>query len=321
MGERVFTMVQYGVEGTKGTAVPATAKWPGTVKVPTDRKPKFPRYATGRRSGAITSRIDQYLVDGMTLSMDEGVYEYLPVLFNMLMVGATTAGTGKWQYKPTLTTAGVYDTTTIEFGDDTEQYEVEYCMCRRVRNSGRTGADEPVKVEAELFGRQITVTSFTAAQTLKATLTPMIANMATFSIDTTWAGLGGTAKTGLLREWDIEILNGLHPKFFANGTMTFGGYGEGDLAVLATFVYEGNADADAEYDAFAAQTSRAMRLLIGDATNGLQIDMFGRYEEIIPLASESDGNNLHTAVFHGMDDNQATPHIVEVIVNTPSTTL
>lgn len=322
MGERVFSKVQYGLEGagTKGTAVPSTAIWPGRITVPADRKPVFPAYATGRKSGPITSQVNQILVDPMTLSIDEAVIEKMPLLFNLLLVGSTAAAAGAWTYAPSLTAAGTYDAATIEFGDDTEQYEVEYCMCRRLRISGRLGANEGVKVEAELFGRQITVTSFTAALTL-GTLTPLIANLTKFWINDTWATVGNTQKTGLLREFDIEIMNGLHPKFMADGALVFSSYGEAELSVVGTFVYEGNADADTEYDKFVAQTARAIQLQIGDDTNGVKIQMYGKYEEIIPLGSESDGNNLHTVVFHGMDDNQATPHILGVVVNTAATAI
>lgn len=320
MGERVFSLVQYGVEVTKGTAVAATAIWPGTVRVPADRKPTFPRYSTGRRSGPITSQVNQVLADGITLAMEGVASEKLPILFNLFLKGGVTAAAGSWTYDPTLTAAGTYDAITLEYGDDTEQYEIEYCMCRRLRISGRLGADEGVNVEAELYGRQISVSSFTTPLSL-GTLTPLVANVSKIYINDTWATLGSTQKTGLLREFDIELLNGLHPKFMADGTLYFSSYGEGDLSVLATFVYEGNSDADTEYDKFIAQSARAIRLEIGSATEGLVLDMYGKYEEIIPLGSESEGNNLHTAVFHSMDDNQATPHVLKAVVKTAATAL
>ena len=326
MGEKVFGKIQYGKEVTKGTAVVATAMFPGQIVVPSDRKVMFPRYATGRKSGAIASQINQYLVDGATLGMEAAVFEKLPLFFSCGLKGnitATEVTAGQadylWAFAPTLTAAGTYDALTIEYGDDTEQYEVEFCMFRSIKISGKVGADEPVKVEGTFFGRQISDSAFTAALT-PGTLTPMIANSVKIYIDSTWATLGSTIKSGLLREYSIEIITGLHPKFMGDGQLYFSTYGEGELACIADFKFEGNSEADAQWDAWRAQTNRAIRLLIegpqigSGEKNKLQIDMFGKWEDVHPLDSEEEGNNLHSAVLNCMDDNQATAHILDVNV-------
>lgn len=318
MGEKVFTMAQYGVEVTKGTAVASTKIWPGTVKLGTDRTPKFVKYANGRRGGATATRVDQIHASDIVLTMEDGAFEKLPLLFSMLLKGGVTPVAGVWTFDPSLTAAGTYNAITLEYGDDTEQYEIPYCMCTSVRISGRLGADEPVKVEARCFGQKIDVTGFTGGLT-QGTLTGMIANIATLWIDSSWAGLGGTKKSALLRSYDIEITNGVHPKWLADGSLSYNAYGEGELGIVASFDYEGGTDADTEYDKFIAGTPQAFRLLIGDATNGLQIDWYGAYELVLPLGSESEGNNITTAVVQGMDDNGATPHKLLVKVNTPAT--
>ncbi len=89
-----------------------------------------------------------------------------------------------------------------------------------------------------------------------------------------------------------------------------------------TLTFEGNADADTLWDAYYAETAKALRLQIlgsqiGTGENhSLTIDTFGMFEEVIPLGDEKDGNNLHTAIFHGISDNQATPHLLGVKVST-----
>lgn len=319
MGERVFTKSQYAVEVTKGTAIASTAIWPGTVSVPPDRKVQFLAPLTGRRGGSTVSSVAQIRIDPLTMRMEAAYTEKLPLLFLMLLDGTVTAALGKWTFSPSLTAAGSYKSLTLEYGDDTQAYEAEYVMGRRLKISGKTGEDGHVSVELECFARQETKTTFTAGLT-QGTLTPLVANLSQFYIDPTWATLGATKKTALLREFDIEITNGVHPKQLADGALTFGTYGEGELGVTASFVYEGEASAVTEYDAYKAQTARAIRLVLGSPTEGIQIDMFGRYETIQPMGQEADGNNLHVAAFVGQDDNQATPHKVAVVCNTAATT-
>jgi len=328
MGEVVFRKNQYGLEVTKGTAVPATAMWPGVVRLPADRKPVFPKYVTGTRGAAIISQVNQYLVDGLMLESPEGgmVFEKLPLVFSIGLKGGVTAaevtpaqGDYGWAFTPSLTASNTPDAITLETGDDVEQYEVEYVMAKRIRLGGKIGQNEGVTCEVECFGRQVSDSAFTAALT-PGTLTPMTANLVKMWIDANWAALGTTQKTGLLREWNLEILTGYHFKFMADGQLYFSSHGEGVIDALLTMVYEGNTAADTEWDAFRAQTSRAIRIkvegpVIGTGTaNSLTIDLFGRYEEIVPMAQESEGNSLHTAVFHAISDNLATPHLIGVTV-------
>jgi len=329
MGELMFRKIQYGKEGTRGTAVPATAMWPGIVSVPADRKPKYPEEVLGLRSRSQRSVIHQILADGLTLSMEDGIFQKLPILGLVTLKGGVSGveqtvdqADYLWDVTPSLTAANAPDTMTLEYGDDTQAYEIEYVMGKSLKFSGKIGADEPVKVEAGLFGKQITPTTFTAA------LTPtngeaMIANLAKLFIDSTWATLGSTQKTDLLREFSVEILTGNHPKFYANGSKLMSGYGEGFLDCLVALTFEGNAAADGYFDGFQAGTNYAIQLLIEGTQIGtgekhtLELDFFGDFEEAIPLASEQDGNNLHTLMFHTFSDGQATPHqfAMKVITN------
>jgi len=135
----------------------------------------------------------------------------------------------------------------------------------------------------------------------------MIANLVEIYIDSAWADLGTTQKTALLREFTVEFLTGLHPKFHGDSLM-FTTYGEGYIDVMANFVLEGGSDADSLFDDMQAETSKAIRINIigaqigtGD-THSLQIDMFGRFEQVLPMDQEVDADNLHSAVFRVMYD-------------------
>lgn len=328
MGELVFRKIQYGKEVTRGTAVVATKMWPGKISVPVDRTPVFPELTTGRRARAQSGVFNQILVDGFTLSMEQGVFQALPMLFSMGLKGGVTATETTpsqtdylWDFSPSLSASNAQNGMTVEFGDDTQAYEIEYCLARSLKIAGALGDDAGVSLEAECFGKQITATTFTAALT-PGTYEFMVANMTKLYIDPAWATLGATQKTGLLQDFSIEIQTGLHPKFLANGVKTMTSHGEGFFDVMATFTFEGGSAADTEFDNFQAGTKRAIRLEVIGSQLGtgtpykLTVDMFGQFESVIPLSSEKNGNNLHAAIFHCLDDNLATPHMFAVTCTT-----
>lgn len=320
MGEAIFRKVQYGkeVKTTHGTAVAATRVWPGTVSVPNDRTPQRVRFMDGTRLPAQLRKINQIHVDGINLACENMTFQALPLLFSTGLKGdvtptETTAGQLDylWTFTPSWTASNTPDSVTLEYGDDTQAYEVEYCMARKIKLSGKIGDDSFVKGEAELFGKQITPTTFTAAQTLAGTEL-MVANMTKIFIDTAWAGLGGTQITNLLREWSLELTIGNHAKFLGDASKMMSTHGEGIIDAILTLTYEGNTAADTQFDLFQAGTERAIRISIegaqiGTGTNHkLMVDLFGGYDEIIPMGGEQDGNNLHTAIF-SINSNRLSP--------------
>lgn len=327
MGEKVFRKVQFGLEAdaTPGTAVLATSMFLGTANVPVDRKPVYPEDTLGLRSRANRSVIYQIGVDKFTLKVEHGYFQALPFLLSTLLKECTPTETTPsqsdylWAYTPSLTAANDPRTATIEVGDDTQAYEIEYCMGKSLKIEGKLGENAPVSLEQEFFGKQVTPTTFTVLS-LPSGVEEMAANTAQIFIDSAWANLGGTEKTSLLREFSVEILTGNHPKYHG-GELTMTGHGEGALDCMITFTFEGNSDADVLFDSFQAQTTKAIRLAvtggqIGTGTNhGLIVDAFGTFEEVIPLGSEKDGDNLHTAVFHSINDGSGHQFAVSVTTN------
>lgn len=330
-GERTFIKFQYGKEGTRGTAVAATGVMladPAPVKA--DRKPRFPEEALGVRAASMRSIIDQYLVaDSMKFS--NGYFQVLPALFGCGIKGGITPtevsggqGDYRWDFYPSMTAANAPDSLTLERGDDTQAVECEFSMFDRYKISGviPQGAEgAPVMIEAGYFARQDTPTTFTGALSLP-TVESINAKVARLYLDTTWAGVGGTEKTGLLRGFDIELLTNVHPKFHGGADKFFDTYAEGMLAAMVTLTIEGNADADAIWDAFRAQSLAVMRLSISGAQIGtgtnhkLVIDVSGKWEDVTPISSIENGNNLHQAVLHGLyDPTGAKIYQVQVVTN------
>jgi hypothetical protein len=204
-----------------------------------------------------------------------------------------------------MTAANTVDTITLEAGDETDAYEMEYLLFSRIKFSGvvAQGTDEaPVAIEGDYFARQVTKTSFTGAITAP-TVDTMNAGLSRLYIDALWANRGTNEVTSILRAWEVEIITGLHPKFFGSANRYFDSHGQGFIEVVLTLTLEGGADADTEYDKYILGTQQAISLQILGAQIGagdvaqLTVNVWGAYENVIPLGAEEQGNNLHTAIF------------------------
>jgi len=320
MGERAFYKVQYGLESPSahGTEVNATRIWLGSVdKVPDDHVPVFPLHNLAIRGRANEGEIYQWLVDGLTLNGPEnGAYfQMLPFMFSLFFKGAVSAseqhpgqGDYKWTFTPSLTAVNNPDSATLEYGDNQQAYITKFLMGKRLVLGGVMGQNQAVRASLECFGDKVEKTTFTAGLS-KPSITPMAANQSKIYMDALWANKGTTQKTGLLRSWEVEFLNGGHPKFHGNG-LTFDAHGEGYLDFMLTLELEGNADAVALYDASKAnpKTPSAFEIKVpgpqigtGD-THLLKLDLWGAPEYVTPMDSDADGDHLYKALIHGLYD-------------------
>lgn len=333
---RAFSKFQYGKESTRGTAVAATKILAGAqVKgVPTDRQYQFIEDALGVRAASARSNAYELLVED-TLTLPACYYQALPLIFSCGLKGNITAseatpgqGDYLWTFTPSMTAANAPDTVTLEMGDDTQAYEIEYVMFRNIKVSGeiaQDGGDSPVQVEVEYFGRQVTATTFTGALTLP-TMTTMNAKLARLYKDALWASKGTTELASTLRGFEFEIMTGIHPKFFGDANRYFSTHGEAILGAMLTLTLEGNSTADSIWDDYQAGTASAYALkingpVIGTGTaHNLSLFVFGQPESVIPLNEESSGNNLHAVVIHGMYGTTGA-QILDVLCTTNSNTI
>jgi hypothetical protein len=328
MGEATYIKNQYGKEVTKGTSVVATRIFPGEVKLPKDRTPVKVRFMDGTRLPAHKKSINQIHVDGIRLTMPVGVFQGLPMLFSITLKGGVTAtevttsqADYLWDFTPSWTATNAPDAITLETGDNTQAYEVEYVMGRRIKISGKIGDDGFIAVECDAFGKQITPTTFTASQALPGQEL-MLGNMVKLYIDPLFANAGATEKTGLLKEFSLEIMVGNHAKFLAGGSKMMSSHGEGIVDAILTLTMEGNTDADANFDLYQAGTEKAVRIeilgsQIGTGTvHSAKFDLFGSFDEVIPLGGEDNGNNLHTAIFSINSNRLSTQAALGVKVTT-----
>jgi hypothetical protein len=170
-----------------------------------------------------------------------------------------------WTFTPALTAPNTpdesdgIDTFTIEYGDDTQAYEAEYCFATQIQISG--APNEPVKISLTINGRQETDTTFTAALTAQ-TVQRAPFNKAKFYIDTTWAGLGGTQKTGLLRgfTWTLDTM--FKAFVTADGNLYFASVVEDKKNPVLELTYRWNSDSDSEKTKYENRTDAFLRIEI-----------------------------------------------------------
>ena len=330
MGERALSVVQYGrqVAASHGVPVPATRMALKVVEpLQSDRVPSFPEEDFGARARSIRSWIGQHMVSD-TLTFEEAYFEMLPFMFSCGLKGAIAPGAvganWLWTFNPLTKVANVHDSFTLEKGDNVVNYECSYGMFERINIKGviNQGSEvSPVTVTGDFFADEWIVAGATAL--VPITTWPINAKTATLHIDATWLGLGTSPMTDTLRAFDIDILTGLHPKMLATADKHFTSHAEGIIHVTSAFTFEGNANASAEYGNFLTQTDRAYELVLTNAASPtasvLQIDVFGRWKEVIPFADEDRGNNLFTLVHESMldpFDYATTPDMLEVLVTT-----
>lgn len=336
MGSLTFWKSQYAKETVRGTAVTvATKRFYGMVGIPKDRTIQHPELALGVRASSGIAEVRQILADPVTLTLDNAYYQALPMMFSILLKGGVTAteqtvgkGDYLWDFTPDLTASGNPDTITLQTGDNDQAFLIEYLMGKKFTLDFATGEDSDAKVAEECFGKQISKGTFTAAISAPATQEMIQGNTVQMWMDGTWATLGTTAQTNLLRSGSVEIGSGNHPKFFGQGVKTLSAFGEGDVYGAAKFVFEGGVGAVAIFDAWQAATPKAIRLKFtggliaaGGLAHSLIVDLYGTFEDVIPLSGDKDGNTLYGATFATMTDLQSTQHAVGAKVSTSSNTI
>lgn len=335
MGSTIFTRHQYGLESTRGTAVAATRIMGAAPKaIPMDRQWQAIKLGNGSRAMYNAKRNDTLFVkDTITFDADHPLaFQNLPLFHYSSIDGTITPAevTGgqsdyRWDVVPLLTAANAPKTFTYEMGDDVQEYEVEFCVIDNLKMAATIPADgsaAPVTGEFSYFGRQITESTFTAAQTLHSGLEFMNAKLSRLYLDSSWAGVGGTEITNILRGWELEIMTGNEPKFFGSANKYFDSFGEGAIGATLTLDLEGTSTADSSfYDAYRAGTELAIKLMVNGSQIGSGanyyyfVSLFGYFAEVVPLNQVIGSNNLHRALFVAKEDSSGNFMDIEISTN------
>lgn len=132
-----------------------------------------------------------------------------------------------WTFEPSLTAANTpdqtngIDTFTMEYGDNLQAYETEFCFATRLEISGAPNA--PCRVTANISARQQTDTTKTGSLNVQAVQRAPF-NLAKYYRDSSWANMIGatpTQKTGVMKgfTWSLDTM--FVPRFTGDGTLYF----------------------------------------------------------------------------------------------------
>lgn len=240
-GIKPFRKIQIGKESTPGTLVAATEILFGEVTIhSSDAVYHTPDQDRGTLAKIV--ELPFQTAKDVELEFTGSLYDRLMIIIasnsirgNVTAVspGAPTPLQYDWTFEPALGALNTPDMTdgiealTWEFGDNTQENEMGYGVTVKFEIEGEVGAEEDaiVTVTWNFFGKEVVDSTFTGA------LTDPIAryfpsNVAKFYMDTSYAGLGGTQKTGVLKAWKYTFETGFSKRWAADGTYYFSGINE-----------------------------------------------------------------------------------------------
>ena len=229
--------VQAGKESTAGTAVAATAKWMANLLHPVvgDLQWTQPEEERGALAGAYRAYAAQRMAEMGNLTGDV-TFEDLPIWAGMSIVGGVTptqpdsAGapnTYLWTYEPSLTSANTPDTYTVEWGDDVQVWESEYCFGTGLEISGSLG--EAWQLSMPVVGRQHTSTTFTGGLSDR-TVESVLTNLSKVYFDDSGGTIGSTQITNAIRDFTWNMGDHFTAFFTLDGNKYFSKHSERKFA-------------------------------------------------------------------------------------------
>lgn len=300
--------VQFGLESTKGTLVAATKLIQGAGEAIEEQGIYRSAYPQGVRAnvGGAGTIIGKGF--GLKFQSELTAEEILWVLETGIRGGITptAGGTGDYTYvyTPQLTTGiPTIKTATIEairsdgstnhyYGEAghgmTRSFEIEWAV------------NEIAKLSFEMFGRARQTDTPTGALAVYATREALVTNLLKVYLDTSWAGLGGTQLTGIVRRVKFACTTGYEPDYTLDGRsdLDFTGYKVGNLAAKLTLLLELDATGAAQFTKWRSNSLQYIRLkntgtTVGALPKAVQID--GAYRMVAPPAMQVDGAQMLVA--------------------------
>ncbi len=282
---------QVGIEGTPGTAVPATSKL-AVERIDFDEsgvvyRPKLAKGLMLRNRGNET-----VVQRGTTWNIPDSplIYDQFQLFLQMAVQGGVTA-TGSetpwtWTHTRSLTADPGLESVTLERrisdGSNHVDHEYPYAMCQEL--TVRYAQNEPVRFSASGFSRRQQASTLTAAKVLPAVEIPPTALGKVF-IDTSWGGLGGTQITSQVIGAELTFRSGAMPMMTVDGrtdldfTLPVINPEDVSLALRLTCLVDHSRYAT-EKAAAVAQSLRAVRLeLEGSASRNIFFDGLYKYSK------------------------------------------
>jgi hypothetical protein len=334
MAATMTRAIQLGRELTTaaGSAVAATTIWSGEAASIEDLRTVTMLTEHRGRMSPSSRQIQPKLLAGITFPQTVATYEQIVHVLEGGIETCAAAGCGSgylYTYHLPTTTTNSLITYTIESGDVTQFYEMEYAHVESFSLSGAGGG--PVNITSTWRGRQVTSSAKTAALIVPAVNDPIYFGNGKLYLNTTFASLGVTQKTATLLGFKLDVKTGLIPKFTADGALYFTQLGQDGATGTLDLTFEYDATAVVEEVAFAAGTGQYVRLEFNGSalqtssapwsTKALRIDSYGKIIKKT-LLDTADGNDTMTMTLQLTDDGatnniQANFYVVNSLATIP----
>jgi hypothetical protein len=269
MGMQALRRIQIGLESTRGTLVAADTILLGALQY-TDQRTFHQPEDEERNSLALVHRSTE-LTKATSLAYTGALtFEQALQFLSMGIKGDISPSTPTngvltrdWTFLPSLTADNDQDSFTVEYGDDQQEYECGHVMAEQLEFAFAMG--EVAQLSATLFGQSTAKNTFTGGLSVP-TVEDVVSQTLKYYRDSAWANLGDTEKSGTVANAVIRVPTGLTMVRYADGTTEFSTYGAQKRAAEVELTVRHNAEGEALYDAYVAQTLMFIRL---EATGSL----------------------------------------------------
>jgi len=204
-----------------------------------------------------------------------------------------------WTFTPALTSPGNgpsatdgIDTFTMEYGDDEQAWEMEYCFATSIEISG--APNEPCTFSVSVTGRQKTDTTFTAALSLQS-VQYFPFNLSKFYVNDAGGNHGTTQKSDLLKGFTWRLNTQFTPQYAGDGSLYFSSVAEDEKFVELSLTYKHDDESETERGYAEDLTIRNLRIELRGETeldtgqsNVPYIYLDGAYQYNLPWPSLSD---------------------------------
>lgn len=299
--------IQLGIESTKGTIVPATRLMQGDGDWMEEQDFYRSAYPQGVRANVGGAGVITRKGVGLKFETELTAEEILwPLMTGVRgQVAAVGAGADKtYTHTPQLTTGiPTIDTATIEAirSDGSTNH-----FAREAGYGLTSGFDiewafnQAAKLSWEMFARASQTSTPTASLTVYSTREVLVTNLLAVYLDTSWAGLGGTQLTGIVRSAKFSAATGFMPNYTMDGRadLDFVNHKVGNLTAKLSLLLELDAVGAARFVDYRSNALQYIRLkntgnVIGSGVKTVQID--GAYRFVSAPAMQQDGEQMLVA--------------------------
>src|SRR3990167_10724843 len=232
-GKRFLSHLQLGKETTAGNAVAATRRVFPEGSGILDEDPQLTFHedrATGVKNPiSYATQMGEVVAISYRTAPATGVY-WDELLYPFCQLDGGNSGTGAgadkaWTFTPTEDGDSAPEAFTIETGDATQNYEVEYCHALNWELSA--SRDSMTQLAINWFGRQVTKSTKTSVASSDPIRIP--GYLWTIKHATAQSGLtAASVETNFLRSFTLHVDTGLFPEFYLDGNVYFGQMQEKD---------------------------------------------------------------------------------------------